>query len=250
MVNSATDTPFPITVIVNHLRSLSKVDDPSDGNRVRAKRQAQAEYLANLIQSRQVADATERIVSLGDYNAFEFNDGYVDVLGTIIGAPTPPDQVTRASADLVDPNLVDLGATLPSDQKYSFLFDGNAQELDHVLVTSNLMPFSAGIQIGRNDADFPESYRGDATRPERISDHDPAVAYFTIPDTTAPSITAPAAQTAEATSPFGATVDRGTCLASDRGTVPVTYDRPQLDVYPIATTTLHCPATDAAGNSG
>ena len=38
---------LPITVIVNHLRSLSGVEDPADGNRVRTKRRAQAEFLAD-----------------------------------------------------------------------------------------------------------------------------------------------------------------------------------------------------------
>ena len=57
---------LPFTVIVNHLRSLSGVDDTTagsngwatEGDRVRYKRRAQAEYLANLIQARQVADPT------------------------------------------------------------------------------------------------------------------------------------------------------------------------------------------------
>jgi hypothetical protein len=34
------------------------------------------------------------------------------------------------------------------------------------------------MNYGRNGADFPESYRNDATRPERVSDHDMPVAYF------------------------------------------------------------------------
>jgi predicted extracellular nuclease len=67
---------FPVTVIVNHLRSLNGIDDETPdgtgtaGGRVRAKRQAQAEFLANLIQARQAKDPAERIVSVGDYNAF------------------------------------------------------------------------------------------------------------------------------------------------------------------------------------
>ena len=52
-------TPFPVTVIVNHLRSLSGIDG-TDGERIRAKRQAQAEFLAALIQAHQ---ATERVIS-------------------------------------------------------------------------------------------------------------------------------------------------------------------------------------------
>ena len=75
------DTPFPVTVIVNHLRSLSGIDG-TDGDRIRAKRRAQAEFLAALIQAHQ---ATERVISIGDYNAFPFNDGFVDVVGTIKG---------------------------------------------------------------------------------------------------------------------------------------------------------------------
>ena len=73
-----------ITVIVNHLRSLNDIDDPAAGPRVRAKRRAQAEALASLIQSLQ---ASERVIAVGDFNAFEFSDGYVDVIGTILGDP-------------------------------------------------------------------------------------------------------------------------------------------------------------------
>ena len=60
LVNGPIAQPFPVTVIVNHLRSLSGVTG-NDGPRIRAKRRAQAEFLAALIQSRQ---ATERIISV------------------------------------------------------------------------------------------------------------------------------------------------------------------------------------------
>ena len=171
-------TQFAVTVIVNHLRSLSGVDDPMDGNRVRTKRRAQAEFLASLIQARQVADPSERIISVGDYNAFQFNDGYVDVIGAIRGAPTPANEVVLASSDLVNPDLFDLLETLPADQRYSFSFDGNAQMLDHELVNTNLLPFFSRMAFARNNTDFPEAYRNDPNRPERLSDHDMAVAFF------------------------------------------------------------------------
>ena len=177
-VQPPTGLAVPVTVIVNHLRSLSGVDDPVDGGRVRAKRRAQAEFLADLIQARQAADPNERIVSVGDYNAFQFSDGYVDSIGTIKGTPAPTDEVVLASGDLVTPDLTNLVDTAPADQRYSYSFDGNAQVLDHVLVTANLLPSVRGFHHARNDADFPESLRNDATRPERISDHDMPVAYF------------------------------------------------------------------------
>ena len=184
-----TPTPgglFNITVIVNHLRSLNGVDstDPNgsgtEGERVRAKRKAQAEFLANLVQARQTADPNERIVLVGDFNAFQFNDGYVDSIGTIKGMPTAASEVVLASSDLVNPNLVNLVDGAPVDQRYSFLFDGNAQVLDHALVGSNLLGHVRGIEYGRVGADFPESFRNDPTRPERISDHDGIVAFLTF----------------------------------------------------------------------
>jgi predicted extracellular nuclease len=117
---------FPITVIDNHLRSLTGVDDAVDGNRVRTKRAAQAEFLANLIQTRQVANPDERIISVGDYNVFQFNDGYVDVIGTARGFPAPANQVVKSSSDLVDPDLLDLVELAPAAQRYSYVFGGSA----------------------------------------------------------------------------------------------------------------------------
>ena len=37
------------------------------------------------------------------------------------------------------------------------------------------------IAVARNGADFPETFRNDETRPERLSDHDMPVAYFAVP---------------------------------------------------------------------
>ncbi|HVG20250.1 MAG TPA: Ig-like domain repeat protein [Blastocatellia bacterium] len=177
---------FPVTVIVNHLRSLSGVDG-SDGARIRAKRRAQAEFLANFIQSIQANNPDERIISVGDYNAFQFNDGYVDSLGTIKGTPTPADAVLLASSDLVTPDLVELTSESPN-QQYSFVFDGNAQELDHILITQSLQPLVNGLQYARSNSDFPESYRAAANRPERLSDHDMPVAYFRFPTETTTTV--------------------------------------------------------------
>jgi predicted extracellular nuclease len=182
------------TVIVNHLRSLNNIDDttagtngwPTEGDRVRAKRRAQAEFLANLIQSRQTADPTERIISVGDYNAFNVNDGYVDVIGTIKGTPAPASQVTLASPDLVNPDLTDLVDTLPAAQRYSYSFDGNAQTLDHQLLNPNAMAILTRFAYARDDADFPVNDYANPSVPQRISDHDQPVAFFsTVPVTQA-----------------------------------------------------------------
>lgn len=182
--------PAEIIVVVNHLRSLSGIEDPVDGARVRAKRQAQAEFLASVLNELQTTWPATPIVSVGDYNAFEVNDGYVDVMGTVQGVPSAPGTVTNASPDLVDPDFVDAATSLPPDQRYSYTFDGNTQTLDHVLLSQSALPSFAGFVHPRIDADFPEVLRS-TTGPERLSDHDPAVAYFSFrADSVAPRVTA------------------------------------------------------------
>jgi uncharacterized protein len=171
---------LPITAIVNHLRSLGGVEDPVDG-RVRAKRLAQAEFLANLIQTRQLANPYERIISVGDYNAYEVNDGFVDVIGTIKGTPVPADQVVLAATDPVNPGLTDLVDLVPAAARYSYSFDGTAQVLDHVIANGHALQRFSRMHFARSNADFPESYRSDGTRAERVSDHDMPVAYFVFP---------------------------------------------------------------------
>lgn len=176
-------TALPLTIIANHLRSLNGIDDPVDGDRVRAKRRAQAEYLANLVQARLTANPGERILLLGDFNAFSVNDGYVDLMGTIKGTPAPVSQVVLASNDLLNPDLTELEDSLPAEGRYSYSFDGAAQSLDHMLVSSLLLPSVNRFAIAHVDADFPEVYRNDPSRPERLSDHDGEVAYLRLPDT-------------------------------------------------------------------
>lgn len=171
---------LPLTVVLNHLRSMSGIDDPADGGRIRAKRRAQAEYLARLVQERQALEPSGNVMVMGDFNAFEFNDGYVDVMGTIKGTPAPASEVTLASADLVHPDLVNLTELLPPLERYSFSFDGSVQAIDHILVNSTLLPRVTRHGYARGNVDSPESVRGDFNRPERLSDHDAAVAWLAL----------------------------------------------------------------------
>jgi len=176
-----TAADYPVTVISVHQRSLINVDDPtSTGATVRLKREAQAEYLANLIQGYQAAG--EHVVTVGDYNGFEFSDGFVDVLGVTRGNPVPASQVvTPPVAGLANPPLVDLVTLLPADQRQSYVEVGSAQVLDHVLVTQDLVPTNTRLVYAHIDADWPLVNLNDSTLPTRISDHDPPVAYFSIP---------------------------------------------------------------------
>jgi len=170
--------PAHVFVVVNHLRSLNGIDDPVDGVRVRAKRKAQAESVAQLLIELQTNRPGVPVISVGDYNAFDVNDGFVDVLGIIRGDQAPPEQVVDWSALGLDPNVV---SAVPSGD-YSYSFDGNAQTLDHVLLSSAASAGLSGFGHAHIDADFPEVLRSDPSRPERLSDHDPAVARFTYPE--------------------------------------------------------------------
>ena len=174
----AATPPLAVTVIVAHLKSLIDIEDPCEGDAVRAKRHAQAEYLAALVGTRLAADPGEHLAVAGDLNAFEFNDGYVDVVGTLRGAPAPAGEVERAGADLVEPDLVDLVERLPLEERYSYVYRGNAQALDHVLVSPGLLRHLVGFELARCNADFPAALAADPARPERSSDHDAAVATF------------------------------------------------------------------------
>jgi predicted extracellular nuclease len=238
------DTSLPFTMVVNHLRSLLSIDDPVDGPRVRAKREAQAEFLANLLQSHQAAG--ENVISVCDCNAFEFSDGYVDVMGAILGHPVPADQVVLASPDLVDPDFTDLVSTLPHDQQYSYDFNGSHQVLDHVIVSQGFLSKLTRFAIARNDADFPEVFRNDPNRSERISDHDMPVAYFTLPEATPPVLHLPANITAEATSAAGAIVNFSATATDARDTnLVVTCAPPSGSTFALGGTTVNCSATNS-----
>lgn len=192
IIHHANGASFPVTVILNHLRSLNDANSesagtngwPTIGARVRAKRQQQAEDLANLVQARQVANPGEHIVLIGDFNAFEVNDGLVHSMAVIAGTPVPDNEtaVPGDGIDLVNPDLDNLFDTPSLAERYSFLFDGNAQNLDHMLVNAPLITdtLARRIEHPRINADFPETARNDGTTPVRLSDHDPLVGYFKI----------------------------------------------------------------------
>jgi hypothetical protein len=177
--------PRPFMVVVNHLRSFIDIELlGAEGDRVRAKRTRQAERTAQLLQSLQMDNPGVPVVSIGDYNAYQFNDGYTDPIAILKGMPTIDEEiVVDQSPDVVEPNFVNLTDTLPLDQQYSFIFAGTPQALDHMLLNTVASALVSGYEIARNNSDFPEGplFMSDVTRPERNSDHDMPVAYLSFP---------------------------------------------------------------------
>ena len=162
--------PYPITVISNHLRSLNAVNTAA----VQSKKELQAEMLATLIQGYQ--QAGEHVIAVGDMNAFQFSDGYTDTLGTITGNVGNGVSIMPGKA-IVSPAATDLMADAKAQ---SYTEWGNAQVLDHAVVTADIAGTSS-IQVGHINADFPVALYNDATTPAANSDHDPILAYLALP---------------------------------------------------------------------
>ena len=167
------------------MKSLRGYNSDEDAPFVRAKKKLQAEYMAKYVQERLKANPNEKIALVGDFNAFQFSDGVTDIIGTIKGKPLAKDQVLNASDDFLNPDLTDLVDVIKPNQQYSYSFDGNAQVLDHFLVTDAFKKYVKGFGYARVNADFPEIYRNDASRVERYSDHDAAIAIFALDEPTA-----------------------------------------------------------------
>jgi hypothetical protein len=175
---------YPITVIAVHNRSLSDLESPTDGPRVRQKRLEQAQSIARTVQALQTADPEIKLVVTGDFNAYQFTDGYVDAVGQIMGDFIPEENLLSGE-DLVNPNLINQVLNLPPEERYSYSFNGSAQVLDHSLTSSTLSRSVTGFAYGRGNADAAVDYIYNETSPLRCSDHDGLVLFV---DATAPQI--------------------------------------------------------------
>jgi hypothetical protein len=167
----------PIEVLAVHMRSLGGIDDPSDGPRVRQKRLEQAQSVATIVADRLALDPDVRLVVIGDFNAYQFTDGYVDVVGQIAGDAVPADNLL-SGPDLVDPDLTVQTRLAPAAERYSFVFRGSAQAIDHALTSVGADGLVRGYEYGRGNADAPFILLDDASTPLRSSDHDGVVLFL------------------------------------------------------------------------
>jgi len=170
-----------ISVVAVHLRSLNGIDDPgSAGERVRRKRFEQGEWLAGWVQDHQLQRAEDGLLVLGDFNAFQFSDGYVDVLGQVTGRPDPAGALIPAE-QVVAPPLTNTAFSLPAAERYSYVYRGSAELLDHALVDVTLQPLLLGMSFARGNADAPDAAAEDPDSALRSSDHDGFVVVIGAP---------------------------------------------------------------------
>ena len=74
-------------------------------------------------------------------------------------------------------NLLDLEKPA---ETFTFIFDGNSQVLDHMLVSPALLNHVVGADILHFNAGFPGVLGEDARTPLRASDHDPVEGRFRL----------------------------------------------------------------------
>jgi hypothetical protein len=120
-------------------------------------------------------------VVVGDLNAFQFSDGYVDVVGLLSGTSVEAANLVNIEndgvpgfdpANQVDPALHKPIESLPAGQRYSYLFRGVSQALDHALLSASAQPFLVDFGYARGNADVQASLAGDTGNVLRSSDHD------------------------------------------------------------------------------
>lgn len=149
-----TDTSQQVIVIANHLKSKLG-GEPSDWMRL-----AEAEFLADLV-SDFVARGQKYVIVLGDLNDYE---------------DSSPLQALYASG-----MLTNTWYTLPPDARYSYIYHGVSQALDHLLLTPALKAQLQSFSPLHFNADYPYyPYAGDGDVVWHTSDHDPLIATFEI----------------------------------------------------------------------
>jgi predicted extracellular nuclease len=145
-----------VLVIANHFDSkggdeplYGRFQPPVLGSAVQRVQQAQVEH--DFIAQALSLDAGARVVSLGDFNDFDFSQ---------------PMRVLTADGTM----LTDLAtALLPPEERYSYVYEGNSQELDHIYVSAALVP-AAEFQPVHVNAEFAN----------QVSDHDPMISSLRV----------------------------------------------------------------------
>ncbi|MFB2837785.1 SdiA-regulated domain-containing protein [Floridanema evergladense] len=113
------------------------------------QRNQQATIVKNFVQSILAIDPNANIVVAGDLNDFEFSN---------------PLTILESAG------LNTLVETLPANERYTYNFEGNAQVLDHILASGNLLSKLDGYDVVHINSEFAD----------QVSDHDPVLARFNL----------------------------------------------------------------------
>jgi predicted extracellular nuclease len=140
-------------VINNHFLSMSGGELATE-----PRRSAQAAWNVNIVERILAEDPDAYVAVLGDLNSY-FESKPIDVLR--------------------EAGLRHVFEILPEEERYTYIYQGASQTLDHILVSAGLMETLKRVEILHADADFPPADPSDSS-PLHQSDHDPLVATFGI----------------------------------------------------------------------
>ncbi|MFC2052823.1 endonuclease/exonuclease/phosphatase family protein [Chloroflexota bacterium] len=126
-----------------------------------ARRDQQSQYITSLVEEVLVSKSNANIIVLGDLN------DYLD-----------SDPVINMTAH----SLSNLLERVEKPSRYTYIYQGVSQVLDHVLV--RLEPGLVPIEIKPThiNSDFPISYKSMNDTAHRSSDHDPVLVQFVFND--------------------------------------------------------------------
>ena len=140
-------------VIANHWKSKTQ-DNPLFGRfqppvrGTEAQRNAEAQVVRDFVSEILALDPNANVIVLGDLNDFQFSDALTTLKG---------------SGDLELHALIE---TLEESERYTYVFDGNSQVLDHILFSDNLFThFQFEYDVVHVNSEFPD----------QASDHEPQV---------------------------------------------------------------------------
>ncbi|WP_036182191.1 chitobiase/beta-hexosaminidase C-terminal domain-containing protein [Ureibacillus manganicus] len=148
-----------VIVIVNHWNSKSG-DTPLFGSTQppvygsEAQRKEIAKIVYDFVENIKTENPDANIVSVGDFNDFQFSDALKIHEGTLMT------------------NMIN---KVEAADRYTYLFQGNSQVLDHILVSNNLVN-NTEIDILHINADFTDMAG-------RASDHDPVMVQINLKKT-------------------------------------------------------------------
>lgn len=192
---------FSFRLLAVHPKSLIGVDSGADAPRNRAKRFEEARDIAQDVQNLQTdaKSAYEPLVVLGDFNAYPFTDGWVDVVGAIAGTYDDSANLLNLGGNIVKPALWNAVQSVPENDRYSFLFTEQlgpiqgyarngahdsgrdvpvAQVLDQALLDGLAQRCFRRFQYGRANLDAPDQTQDEAAgytdvrKAIGVSDHD------------------------------------------------------------------------------
>jgi predicted extracellular nuclease len=167
-----------VTIVGNHFKSKGG-DDPLyfDGTwpptRItEVQRKGQAGVVRDFVNAILDANPDELVMVTGDLNDFQFSepgegpDNPVAILESSYAGS--PDEVP----------LTNLLYLEKAAERFTFVFDGNSQVLDHMLVSPALLGHVVAADILHFNTTVPAVFEDDATTPLKASDHDPLEGRF------------------------------------------------------------------------